>query len=48
MLYLLFLGRYLLRTQGLVTLKAFDIFQEHVLEEVTVYSVKFTDDIELY
>lgn len=38
MLYLLFFGLHLIVTQALITPKVFDIFQDHVLEEVTVYS----------
>jgi len=48
MLFLLFFGLYLPVTQGLVTHKAFDIFQGHVLEKVTEYTtVKSADGTKL-
>lgn len=44
MLFLLFFGLYLSVTQGLITHKVFDIFQGHVLEEVTECTlVEFID-----
>ena len=48
MLFLLFFGLYLPVPQGLITHGAFDIFQGHVLEEVTECTlVKFTDGTKL-